>query len=410
MKKMSVAILTILAAGMLLAGCGKAGQEAAQPTNASETKTSAGAADIKTEDPDEASGTAETAAAEEKAGDDDFVGAVKELTEELEKGAESGKVDWAKSKQLYDEKIKSVVEARDSEAKSETAQQLDAAFKAGEEGSFSAQVVAELFDKLLQKTAFLSLRHDFSEANEKFTDKSAVKGELDEAREVYEGILKGMVEKRDTAYGTQLSAAVDGGFEQMEQAVEKGSNLDFNLGKQVVDKTLMKAFYLASGAEKGYAYKVEETVKSGKDAKAQQAEGWAFFQSVKQYLEKHDKASSDYIESQFALSNDAKNVKGDLINKAYIRAFAATAKSEYEESFENWGKDKAVITALEGALFIDVIRGDLPKALGGEDQAKALADNAQKLLDAVKAGNKDQAEAIHKTVEASLDKLAAYGK
>ena len=67
-----------------------------------------------------------------------------------------------------------------------------------------------------------------------------------------------------------------------------------------------------------------------------------------------------------------KNVKGDLINQAYVRAFAATAKGEYGESFDNWGKDKAVITALEGALFINVIETDLPKALGGETQAKKL--------------------------------------
>lgn len=32
------------------------------------------------------------------------------------------------------------------------------------------------------------------------------------------------------------------------QAAEKGGKLAFNLGKQLVDKTLMKAFYLASGA------------------------------------------------------------------------------------------------------------------------------------------------------------------
>jgi hypothetical protein len=220
-----------------------------------------------------------------------------------------------------------------------------------------------------------------------------------------------MVEKRDKAYGTQLIEAVSGGFDQMQQAADKGDNLAYNLGKQVVDKSLMKAFYLASGAEKGYAYKVEQAAKeNGDEAKVEQAEGWAFYQSLKKYLEKNDQASSDYINSQFDLSNDVKNVKGDLINKAFIRAFAATAKGEYGETFENWGKDKAVITALEGALFIDVIRADLPKALGGEDKAKSLTENSQKLLEEVKAGNKEKSEALFKAVEADLNKLAAYGK
>ena len=255
------------------------------------------------------------------------------------------------------------------------------------------------------------MRHDFKEANEKFTDKEAVSHELKEARTIYDGILKGMVEKRDTAYSTSLVSLIDSGFTEMEQASEKGDNLAYNLGKQLIDKSLMRAFYLASGAEKGYAYKVEQAVKEGsKDAKVEQAEGWAFFQSLKKYLEKSDKASSDYIESQFDLANDVKNVKGDLINQAYVRAFAATAKGEYGETFENWGKDKAAITALEGALFINIIANDLPKVLGGETQAKALIANAQQMLDEVKAGKKTEAEATFKKIEADLNKLAAYGK
>ena len=340
-----------------------------------------------------------------------FVAAVKELVDGLKTGAEKGSIDWAKSQELYNSKIKSVVQARDAEAESQIDEKLEAAANAGKDGSLEPAVVAQIHDKLLQNIAFLSLRHDFKEANEKFTDKEAVSHELKEARTIYDGILKGMVEKRDTAYSTSLVSLIDSGFTEMEQASEKGDNLAYNLGKQLIDKSLMRAFYLASGAEKGYAYKVEQAVKEGsKDAKVEQAEGWAFFQSLKKYLEKSDKASSDYIESQFDLANDVKNVKGDLINQAYVRAFAATAKGEYGETFENWGKDKAAITALEGALFINIIANDLPKVLGGETQAKALIANAQQMLDEVKAGKKTEAEATFKKIEADLNKLAAYGK
>ena len=61
-----------------------------------------------------------------------------------------------------------------------------------------------------------------------------------------------MVEKRDTAYSTSLVSLINSGFTEMEQASEKGDNLAYNLGKQLIDKSLMRAFYLASGAEKGY--------------------------------------------------------------------------------------------------------------------------------------------------------------
>ncbi|AJY77741.1 hypothetical protein VN24_14540 [Paenibacillus beijingensis] len=395
----------------MLAGCGQENEKNEAASTGTNATVESKASETKPAETKETAGTTETAetAAE---GTGAFVSAAKELVSGLKADAEAGKVDWDKYSELYNSKLKAVVQARDTEAESHVDEQLEAAAAAGKEGSLSPVVVSQLYDKLLQKVAFLTMRHEFKEANEKFTDKPFVADELKEAREVYDGILKGMVEKRDTAYETQLAGIIDSGFAEMEQAADKGDNLAYNLGKQLVDKSLMKAFYLASGADKGYGYKVEQAAKQpgDNDPKVGQAEGWAFFQSLKTYLEGHDKESANYIESQFDLSNDVKNVKGDLINQAYVRAFAATAKDEYTESFENWGKDKSVITALEGALFINVIERDLSKALGGDAKAKALTDNAQKLLDEVKAGNKEQAEATYKLIEADLNKLASYGK
>ncbi|KIL37451.1 hypothetical protein SD71_02070 [Cohnella kolymensis] len=404
MKSWKAALTLIISASFVLSACGN--EELAPAQSGSETSQPSATASAPA-----SPSNSEDAADKEEGGTEAFVSAVKELVDGMKAGAEAGNVDWAKSQELYNSKIKPSVEARDAEAESQVNQQLEAAAAAGKDGSLEPMVVAQIHDKLLQKVAFLTLRHEFKEANDKFTDKEFVNNELKEARTVYEGILKGMVEKRDTAYHTQLLGVIDSGFAEMEQAAGKGDNLAYNLGKQLVDKSLMKAFYLASGAEKGYGYKIEKAVKEGsKDAKVEQAEGWAFFQSLKNYLEEHDKEAADFIESQFDLANDVKNVKGEPINQAYVRAFAATAKGEYKETFENWGKDKAAITALEGALFISVIESDLPKALGGEAAAKALIDNAQKLLDQVKAGKKAEAEGTYKAVEADLNKLTAFGK
>ena len=404
MSSWKVAFVCMITASLILSGCGKQ-EETPSPTTAVTNDAGTNASKEAAPSNNEAAADTETDSTET------FVAAVKELVDGLKTGAEKGSIDWAKSQELYNSKIKSVVQARDAEAESQINEKLEAAANAGKDGSLEPAVVAQIHDKLLQNIAFLSLRHDFKEANEKFTDKEAVSHELKEARTVYDGILKGMVEKRDTAYSTSLISLIDSGFTEMEQASEKGDNLAYNLGRQLVDKSLMRAFYLASGAEKGYGYAIEQAVKEGsKDAKVEQAEGWAFFQSLKTYLEEHGKESADFIESQFDLANDVKNVKGDLINQAYVRAFAATAKGEYGESFDNWGKDKSVITALEGALFINVIETDLPKALGGETQAKALIANAQQMLDEVKAGKKTEAEATFKKIEADLNKLAAYGK
>lgn len=407
MKAVSTALGTLLIGTILLTGCSQS-KEPSEPANGASDTVEAKQESGNTQETTSNKGTSTNEISETAS----FTAAVKSLVDGMKKGAEAGKIDWAQTHELYATNIKSVVKSMDDESESQTDEQLEAALKAGEEGSFSVGVVAQLYDKLLQKTAFLTMRHDFKEANEKFSDKTVANDELAEAREVYDGILKGMVEKRDKAYGTLLLEAIDGGFDQMKQSVEKGDNLAFNLGKQVVDKTLMKAFYLAAGAEKGYGYKIEQAVKENAldEAKVEQAEGWAFFQSLKKYVEKYDKEAADFIESQFDLSGDAKKVQGERINQAFVRAFAATSQGEYGETFENWGKDKAAITAMEGALFLDIIRLDLPKVLGGEEQANQLLEQAQKLLDAVKSGDKAQAESIYKTVEASIEKLKAYGK
>ncbi|MGE5704927.1 MAG: hypothetical protein ACM32O_20555 [Clostridia bacterium] len=391
MKGLRFAAPLALSVSLLVSGC--SGAEKAASTNA------AGVAN-------------QPAQQEQEMSVADYAKASQELVEELKKGNSGGTVDWEKAQKLYGDHLKEWVQRRDNESEGQVNEQLEAAMTAGKAGSLAPGVVAQLHEKLIQNIAFLSMRHDYKEASEQFEKKESAGKEVKEAKEYYDRLLKAMVEKRDAAYGTQLATVIDGGFAEMAGAIEKGDNLSFNLGKQIVDKTLMKAFYFASGAEHGYGYKLEQLVKEGSkdDLKAAQAEGWAFFQALKGYLVENDKEATEYIDQQFDLANDVKNVKGDLINQAFVRAFAATAKGEYKETLENWGTDKAVITALEGALFIDVIHADLAKALGGEPQKKALLDNSHKLLDEVKAGNKEKAIALHKLVLADLDKLSKYGK
>ncbi|PWK13371.1 hypothetical protein [Tumebacillus permanentifrigoris] len=391
MKTLHVFASATIALGLVLAGCG------ADKTAAPATTTTAAA--------DQAQTKQEKSPA-------DYTKGVQDLVAELNKGKDGGKVDWAKATKLYTDEVKPLVAARDAESNDTISDQIEAALKAGQDGKFTALTVAQLTEKLSQKVFFLSLRHDFKEANEKFKDTKVAKDELAEGRAYFDGLLKSFVEKRDTAYGTQLVAAITGAFDGMNKAVDAGNNLEYNLSKQVADKSLMKAFYLASGAGKGYGYKVEKLAADAstkEDVKAAQAEGWAFFQSLKTYLEGPDKADADLINSKFDLATDAKSIKGDEINKAYVRAFALTAQDEYKQMFANWGKDKASITALEGALFLSVVETDLPKALG-EEAAKSVLTNAQALLDAVKAGNKDLATELHGKVNVELDKLAKYGK
>lgn len=386
----------VIAASLVLSACG-----AGKSNNASGIQPTASVSPIASVKP-----AATETPKELKLSATTDVKSYKDLKDEFTKGtAEGAKVDYDKVEKLYNEQFKSFVQARDPEV---TQVQIASIIKAGKDGSLKADVVKQLIDKLGQKVVFLAIRNDFKELEANFDDKNKAKSVLEDAK-VYYSVLKVTVEKRDTAYQTQLVTAIDGALNDISKAIESGKKLDFLLAKQVTDKTLMKTFYLASGGSKGYAYKIENAVKEGKEPKVEQAEGWGFYQSLYSYLVKSAKEDAEYLQKAFDLTTNPKDIKGDVINQAYVRAFAAVAKSEYKESAENWGKDKSVVTALEGALFIQVIDEDAKKYLGEVD-TKTLIQKSGQLVEAVKANDKTKADTLYKDVDSFLEKLVKVGK
>lgn len=315
-----------------------------------------------------------------------------EAIAELDKAKEDKEVDFDKVSDLYKMHLKDLVQKRDQEFNDTTDDKITAALSAGKDGSMDSIVARQIFDKLMQKVFYTTIKHEFTEITENWGKTEKVNEEIEEAKEFY-GILKTTVEKRDAAYGTNLVSVIDAGFNEIEKAVKENNQLGFNLGKQVVDKTLMKTFYLATGAlPNGYAVKASaEAKKDVNTARIEQAEGWAFYQSLFSYLNTHAPEESSFIEKQFSLESDVAAVDPVEVNKAFVRGFAKIALDEYKESEEAFGEDKGVITGLEGALFIDIINADV-KTLLGEEPAKALTETAQKYVEAAKAKDKAAAE------------------
>ncbi|MDP7977373.1 hypothetical protein [Bacillus multifaciens] len=377
-------------ASLLFAGCAK---EETKKSEAQEKKTE------------------QTAKKEEtKQQEADFVQAYKDGVAELEKAKDGKEVDFDKVTKLYKEKLQPLVQQRDGEFNEQIDQTITAALEAGKKKEMEPMVVKQLFDKLMQKEFFQSMRHDFKEIDTKWGKKDEVKKEMEEALAFYKGV-EGTVGKRDTAYGTQMTSTIKGGFDEMNAAIDKGDKLAFSLGKQVVDKTLMKTFYFATGAEPhGYATKmVAEAKKDEKNAKVEQAEGWAFYQAVYPYVKKAAPEEADFILKQFDLKTDVKTVDAKAVNKAFVRGFAKVALGEYKESQENFGKDKGPVTALEGALFINMIENDLKTVLG-EQQTAELTKTAQSYLDAVKAKKKEEADKLLPQIESTLNKVVETAK
>jgi len=334
----------------------------------------------------------------------------KEATTELEKAKEGKEVDYDKVTELYKSNLQELVKNRDEEFKDTIDEKITAALAAGKDGSLDKVVVKQLFDKLMQKVFYTSIKHDFTEVSEKWGKTDEVKAEVEEAKKYY-AILKTTVEKRDAAYGTNLVSVIDGGFSEIEKAIENNDQLGFNLGKQVVDKSLMKTFYLATGAlPNGYATKASNESKTDAAlAKIEQAEGWAFYQSLYSYLNGHAPEEAAFIEKQFNLETDVTTIDPAAVNKAFIRGFAKIAIDEYGESKETLGEDKAVITGLEGALFIDIIGEDI-KSLMGEDAYKTLTEQAQKYVETAKAKDKAAGEGQLNELISTLNTIVEKAK
>jgi hypothetical protein len=342
-------------------------------------------------------------AAETEKEEVNYVESFKEAVTELEKAKEGKDVDFDKVINIYQTDLQTLVQKRDAEFQDTIDQHITTALEAGKDGSMDKMVVKQIFDKLMQKVFFTTVRHEFVEIDENWGDKELVKEEVEEAKEFY-SILQSTVEKRDAAYGTVLVDQIAGGFSEIEKAVENDDKLGFLLGKQVVDKSLMKTFYLATGAlPNGYATKAAGAAKENEaEAKIEQAEGWAFYQSLYGYLQKNAPEEAEYILKQFDLQTDVKTLDPAAVNKAFVRGFAKIALHEYEESQEYWGQEKSPVTALEGALFIDMIDRDI-KSLLGDEAYTTLQGQAQKYLEAAKAKKKEEADQLLAQIEAMLN-------
>lgn len=386
LKVLSAAAVT----SILFAGCAK--QETAGST---ETKT------------EQAEKKEETSAEVTK---EAIVQAYTDAVAELDKAKAGQEVDFDKVTTLYKEKLQTLVQARDAEFTEQVDQTITAALEAGKKKEMDPVVARQLFDKLMQKEFFQTMRHEFKEIDENWGKTEEVKEEYEEAVTFYK-VLESTVTKRDAAYGTTMVDTINGGFSEMKAAIDKGDKLAFHLGKQIVDKTIMKTFYFATGAlPNGYATKAAEKAKTDETAaKIEQAEGWAFYQAIYPYLKKNSPEEGEAILKQFDLQTDVKTLDPALVNKTFVRGWVNVALAEYKESQELFNEDKGAITAIEGALFINMIESDL-KTLIGEPETAALTSSAQTYLDAAKAKDKATADKTLAEIKATLDKVVQATK
>jgi ABC-type glycerol-3-phosphate transport system substrate-binding protein len=177
-------LAAMAALSLVLGACGKAEETASKPKVENKEKVS------------------EKKEAEEKE-KVEYADVFKEAITELEKAKEGKDVDFDKVTDLYNSNLKELVQKRDAEFEDTIDEKITAALSAGKDDSMDKVIVKQIFDKLMQKVFYTSIKHDFTEVTEKWGKTEEVNAELEEAKGYY-AILKSTVEKRDAAYGTNL--------------------------------------------------------------------------------------------------------------------------------------------------------------------------------------------------------------
>jgi hypothetical protein len=333
--------------------------------------------------------------------------ALSEIKAEMEKAKEGKAVDYDKVKSEYTAKLQSLVQKRDGELSDSLDQQFVTIIDSAKAGTMKPLVATQLFDKLMQKVLYVSMKSELNAIGQDFDKltKEQAQAHFEEANTYYAALVS-TVQKRDAAYGTKVEDSIKAGFTQMSDAINAKEGLSFNLGKQLADKSLMKTFYLAVAATPhGYTTKAFETSKKdAADALVKQSEGWAFYQSIYPYLKKHSEAEAEFIQTSLDLKTDAKTIDPAKVNTAAVKAFLKTAQDELVESEENMDKDKGVITGFEGLLFITVVEGDL-KAKIGDVKTQELITAANDYYVAVK-DKKDDAKTKFEALEIKLNEVA----
>jgi hypothetical protein len=302
-------------------------------------------------------------------------------------------VDLAAVKAKYQETLQADVKESSAEIDEKIVLTLDAAIA----GQLNAGQAKQAVDKGLQWFFYnevTRLTKKVAKDALKANDKAAAKVALEQAIELYAGALQGTAGKRDSYFAqydvkTQdlLDTIVIPG---LQAAVEKNDILAFNLYRQMLDKTLIKVFHLAT-----LKYAVEAPKQADAEkARAGVTEGYFFYMPIYGSLTKGSKADAEYIANVFA-SGDASKLDAVKIKASYAAALNGKI-SGYVLKTINTDMAKGDLAtaqehAMEGNMFLAAEEVLIKEKLGVAVYNSA-SDHAEMYFNAVKAGDAQAAQ------------------
>lgn len=361
-KRLKVASLFMTAG--LLAACGNSEETTTAPKKekteqTSETKTNAGIAATTLKDE---------------------LTIFSSIKAELDKAKEGQAIDWKMVQTSYDSKLKGGV----TTAAPEIDEVISSALAGVESKDLDENVARQLVDKGIQ-----SYFYKLQKSTQATAEEAVKAGKTDEAtaalsdiQDMSETVFIPTAEKRDASYGFKnedsIGQAINSGLTAQEEAITAKNIADFNVAKQLTDKSIYRSFYLAA---LGYAQKIEDGVKAGTDEKElqmEQAEGYGFLLAIEESLAGGDEEAVATLKERYDFSKTKPaDVKFKEIESLFAKALTEKIDGYHEEAQEALEKkdiDTARVEAMEANMFVIAMKPTLENRLGKETAQTVLAD------------------------------------
>ena len=361
-KRLKVASLFMTAG--LLAACGNSEETTTAPKKekteqTSETKTNAGIAATTLKDE---------------------LTIFSSIKAELDKAKEGQAIDWKMVQTSYDSKLKGGV----TTAAPEIDEVISSALAGVESKDLDENVARQLVDKGIQ-----SYFYKLQKSTQATAEEAVAAGKTDEAtaalsdiQDMSETVFIPTAEKRDASYGFKnedsIGQAINSGLTAQEEAITAKNIADFNVAKQLTDKSIYRSFYLAA---LGYAQKIEDGVKAGTDEKElqmEQAEGYGFLLAIEESLAGGDEEAVATLKERYDFSKTKPaDVKFKEIESLFAKALTEKIDGYHEETQEALEKkdiDTARVEAMEANMFVIAMKPTLENRLGKETAQTVLAD------------------------------------
>jgi len=361
-KRLKVASLFMTAG--LLAACGNSEETTTAPKKekteqTSETKTNAGIAATTLKDE---------------------LTIFSSIKAELDKAKEGQAIDWKMVQTSYDSKLKGGV----TTAAPEIDEVISSALAGVESKDLDENVARQLVDKGIQ-----SYFYKLQKSTQATAEEAVKAGKTDEAtaalsdiQDMSETVFIPTAEKRDASYGFKnedsIGQAINSGLTAQEEAITAKNIADFNVAKQLTDKSIYRSFYLAA---LGYAQKIEDGVKAGTDEKElqmEQAEGYGFLLAIEESLAGGDEEAVATLKERYDFSKTKPaDVKFKEIESLFAKALTEKIDGYHEETQEALEKkdiDTARVEAMEANMFVIAMKPTLENRLGKETAQTVLAD------------------------------------